>query len=246
MTMRAKSIQFTPIVCRIYTDEGIYGDGEIALAYGQARYAWFGILRDFGQLILGKDPLDTEVIWDYFYNNTFWGSNGGPVTFGAMSAIDNALWDIKGKYFGVPVYKLLGSKHTEKLRTYASQLQYGWSPSYEVMKTPEDYANAARKAVEEGFDAVKIDFFTFHRDCRPVIIPQDTQTLRPQYYINMIEERVAAVRSAVGPDVDIIMENHSSTDANSAIQIAKAIIIYPTKLKHKRKAFEEDAAFIRK
>lgn len=227
---------FTPIVCRIYTDEGIYGDGEIALAYGQSRYAGFGILKDFGLLILGKDPLDTEIIWDQLFSNTFWGCNGGPVTFGGISAIDNALWDIKGKYFGVPVYRLLGGKRTEQLRTYASQLQFGWSPNYEIMATPEDYANAAKKAVAEGYDAIKADFFTYDRDGRTIRIPQETQTLRPASYINLVEERVAAVREAVGPDVDIIMENHSSTDAASAVQLAKACE------KYRIFAFEEPSA----
>lgn len=212
---------FTPIVCRIYTDEGIYGDGEIALAYGQARYAGVGILKDYARMILGKDPLDHEIIWNDLFGNTFWGNNGGPVTFGGISAIDNALWDIKGKCFGVPVYKLLGGKRRNELRAYASQLQYGWSQAYEVMSTVEDYANAAKKAVAEGYDAIKVDFFTFDRDGRP-FTRDDTLTLREPYYIKLIEERVAATREAVGPDVDIIMENHSSTDANSALQIAKA------------------------
>lgn len=216
---------FTPIVCRIHTDEGIYGDGEAALAYGYGRYAAFGILKDYGQLIIGMDPLDQEIVWDKLYKTTFWGQNGGPVTFAGISAIDNALWDIKGKYFGVPVYKLLGGKRREKLRTYASQLQYGWSPVYECMVTAEDYANVAKKAVAEGYDCVKVDFFTFDRDGR-AFTPEDTTRLRSPYYLDLIEERVAAVREAVGSGVDIIMENHSSTDANSAVQIAQRVEKY--------------------
>lgn len=212
---------FTPIVCRIYTDEGIYGDGEVALAYGFSRYAGFGILKDFAPLILGKDPLNHEIIWNDLFGNTFWGNNGGPVTFGGISAIDNALWDIKGKYFGVPVHKLLGGKRRDKLRTYASQLQYGWSPSYETIATAEDYSTAAKKAVDEGYDAVKVDVLTFDRDGR-TLTRDETQTFREPYYINLAEERIAAIRDAVGPDVDIIIENHSNTDAQSAVQIAHA------------------------
>ncbi|MCR5229816.1 MAG: mandelate racemase/muconate lactonizing enzyme family protein [Solobacterium sp.] len=216
---------FTPVVCRIYTDEGIYGDGEAALAYGYSRNAAYGILKDFAPLILGRDPFDSEIIWNELFGNTFWGNNGGPVTYSGISAIDNALWDIKGKALGLPVYKLLGGKRQEKLRTYASQLQYGWSGEYEVMASAEDYADAARKAVGEGYDALKFDFFTFDRDGR-VFTRNDTTTLRKRYYIDLISERMSAVRNAVGNDVDIIIENHSNTDARSAVQIAEALEPY--------------------
>ena len=122
-----------PILCRIYTDEGIYGDGEAALAYGIASPAAAGMIRDLAKLIIGMDPLDSEVIWDKLYKATFWGQNGGPVVFAGISALDIALWDIKGKAFNVPIYKLLGGKRRDNLRTYASQLQFGWSDHPEVM-----------------------------------------------------------------------------------------------------------------
>ena len=94
-----KNGHWRPIVCRIYTDEGIYGDGEAALAYGESQIAAFGIVQNFAKLIIGMDPLQHEVIWDKLYRTTFWGQNGGPVIFAGISAIDIALWDIKGKYF---------------------------------------------------------------------------------------------------------------------------------------------------
>ena len=115
-----------PILCRIYTDEGVYGDGEAALAYGTAAPAAAGMIRDLAKLIIGMDPLDNEVIWDKLYKATFWGQNGGPVVFAGISALDIALWDIKGKAFNAPIYKLLGGKRRDNLRTYASQLQFGW------------------------------------------------------------------------------------------------------------------------
>ena len=136
-----------PILCRIYTDEGIYGDGEAALAYGIAAPAAFGMVRDLAALIIGMDPLDNEVIWDKLYKATFWGQNGGPVVFAGISALDIALWDIKGKAFNVPIYKLLGGKRRDNLRTYASQLQFGWSDHPEVMTTLDDYREVSKKAV---------------------------------------------------------------------------------------------------
>ena len=116
---------WTPVGIRVYTDAGIYGDGEAAMAYGSISRGAYGAVIDFSEKIIGKDPLDTEVIWEDLYKSTFWAQNGGPVTFGAISAIDVALWDIKAKYFGVPLYKLLGGKQRDKLRCYAVSCSSG-------------------------------------------------------------------------------------------------------------------------
>lgn len=227
MQVKTPNPSWRPILCRVYTDEGIYGDGEAALAYGIAAPAAFGMIRDLAALIIGMDPLDNEVVWDTLYKNTFWGQNGGPVVFAGISAIDFALWDIRGKFFNVPVYKLLGGKKQDNLRCYASQLQFGWSDHWEEAKDTEEYAANARKTVEEGYDAIKIDFFTFDRkDGRRFDKITETTGILKQYYVGLVEERVAAVREAVGPDVDIIMENHSVPDANGAVQLARAVEKY--------------------
>ena len=224
---RLKGGVWRPILIRIHTDAGIYGDGEAALAYGEAQFAAVGIVKNFARMIIGMDPLDHEIIWDKLYRSTFWGQNGGPVINAGISAIDIALWDIKGKYFNVPVYKLLGGKRRESLRTFASQLQFGWQIQERgAMRTPEDYAREARKAVTEGYDAVKVDFFQIHPEEGKHYTDLDRLGLLKQEYIHVIEERVKAVRDAVGPDVDIIAENHSATDAQSSIQIARAIEKY--------------------
>jgi L-alanine-DL-glutamate epimerase-like enolase superfamily enzyme len=212
--------QRRPVLIRIHTDEGIYGDGESALAYGVASSAAFGIVKDYAGLIIGDDPLDHEVIWNKLYKTTFWGQNGGPVTFSGISAIDIALWDIKGKYFNQPVYKLLGGKLRDELRAYASQLQFSWGPERIPLGKTEDYAAVSKQAVAEGYDAIKIDFFTYDRDKRGFTKEEQGRLLSP-YYLDLIEERIAAVREAVGPQVDIIVENHSCPDANGAIQIGQ-------------------------
>jgi L-alanine-DL-glutamate epimerase-like enolase superfamily enzyme len=212
--------QWRPVVCRVNTDEGIYGYGEAAMAYGVGASAAFGMIRDLAGCIIGMDPLENEVIWDKLYKTTFWGQNGGPVVFSGISAIDIALWDIKGKFFNVPVYKLLGGKRREKLRAYASQLQFRWGDGVNPAFATEDLAAAARHAVSEGYDAIKIDFFTYDRDGRQFSSEDTTRLLKP-YYLDLVEERISGVRRAVGPDVDIIMECHSFTDVQSAIQIGK-------------------------
>lgn len=220
-----KNGHWRPIVCRIYTDEGIYGDGEAALAYGESQIAAFGIVQNFAKLIIGMDPLQHEVIWDKLYRTTFWGQNGGPVIFAGISAIDIALWDIKGKYYNAPIYELLGGKRREKLRTYASQLQFSWGSDIIPQRTPDDYAREAKKAVAEGYDAIKIDFFTFKPD-EGNFNDNDRLGLLSPEYLQMYEARVKAVREAIGPHVDLIIENHSFTDSQSAAQLGNLVKKY--------------------
>lgn len=227
MQLETRRPTWRPIACRIYTDEGLYGDGEAALAYGIAAPAAFGMIRDLSTLIIGMDPMDNEVIWDKLYKQTFWGQNGGPVVFAGISAIDIALWDIKGKVLGVPVYKLLGGKRRDNLRTYASQLTYGWGPgTCEACGTAEEYAENCRIAVSQGYDCVKLDFFNYDRDHTPFGSGEVQTRLLSPYYVDLVEERVRACREAVGPKVDIIMENHSIPDANSAVQLGRVVQKY--------------------
>ena len=207
-----------PPLCRVYTDEGIYGDGEVALSYGGVSQAAFGMMKDLAELLIGMNPLDYEVIWQKMYRSCFWGLNGGPVVFGGMSAFDIALWDIKGKAYNVPLYRLLGGKQRESLRAYASQLQNGWGVDRKPARSPKDYARQAEIAVERGFDAVKINFLTFREDEGRYPATEQTAFLSPKY-MRVAEERIAAVREAVGPEVDIILENHCYTDAQSAAQM---------------------------
>ena len=215
-----------PILCRIHTDEGISGDGEAALAYGIASPAAAGMIRDLATLIIGMDPLDSEVIWDKLYKSTFWGQNGGPVVFAGISALDIALWDIKGKAFNVPVYKLLGGKRRDNLRTYASQLQFGWSDHAETLTTLDEYREVSKKAVAEGYDAIKIDFLTYAPEDGRRYTDEDCTRLLSPKLVDVVESRVAAVREAIGPNVDIIMENHSRPDAQSAVQLGRAVQKY--------------------
>ena len=212
-----------PVGCRIYTDEGIYGDGEGSMSYGTGSEAAFGMIEALANMVIGMDPLDNELIWDKMHRTTFWGQSPGPVVFSGMSAIDTALWDIKGKVFGVPLYRLLGGKFRPDLRCYASQLQHGFKGYHDFAFSTDKYVDVSKYAVEElGYDAIKIDFLTFDREPgRPLTNEQRRGPMTP-YYVQLAAERVAAVREAVGPNVDIIIENHSNLDALSAVQFARA------------------------
>ena len=225
------------ITVRVNTDEGISGYGEAGLAYGNCTEAAFGQCQDFAKLVIGYDPFDTEKIWEHLHRHTFWGMNGGIVVSSAMAAIDTACWDIKGKALNLPVYKLLGGKTNDKLRAYASQLQFGWRTLIEkndaltLLYDPQDYYDVVKDAVKDGYDAVKID---------PVFAPLDSKDQKSvfatqgnqvrgcyrEHDLKRSVERIAAAREAGGDDLDIIVEIHSLLDANTSAELAHALQPY--------------------
>lgn len=207
-----------PLFCRIYTDEGIYGDGEAALSYDHITTAEFGMLQDLAPLLIGMNPMEHEVIWNKLYHKCFFGLNSGPVVFAAISAFDIALWDIKGKKYQAPLHELLGGKLRNQLRAYASQLQNGFPENRRPCRTPEDYAEVTKMAMAKGFDAVKYNFTTFHEDGSRY--PQTEQApYLDGHYMQVIEARIKATRDTLGPAGDIILENHCYTDKLSATQM---------------------------
>ena len=215
--------KWRPVVVRINTDEGVSGFGEVGMAYGVGASAGFGMAKDLSRLLIGEDPMRSEFIWDKMQKKTFWGQGGGTVVSAGMSAIDIALWDIKGKVLGVPCYQLLGGKTRNELRTYASQLQFGWGDpeKKEHLTTPEQYAAAAVRAIEDGYDAIKVDVneideqgYAKRRNLYGAFARRD---LMVGY------NRLKAIREAIGYDVDIIVEAHALTDKVSAVEFGRMI-----------------------
>jgi galactonate dehydratase len=210
-------------VVRVNTDEGLSGLGEVGLAYGTGYEAGAGMAKNLAESqIIGADPMKSEKTWEAMFRGTFWALGGGPVVYGAMSAFDIAFWDIKGKALKQPVYQLLGGKTNEKLRAYASQMQYGWGsllPRIAAI-TPAEYAEQTRRALAEGFDAVKVD---------PLAIDEngkrgwDNLKIIPPARLKLIYNRVKAMREAAGPDVAIILETHSLLSGTTAIQVGRAL-----------------------
>lgn len=202
-----------PIVIRIDTDEGVYGAGEVGLAYGVGGQASITMVADLARkFLIGTDPHKVEWVWDQVFRQTFWGQGGGPVIYGALSAIDQALWDIKGKATGVAVHELMGGMVNEKLRLYAN----GW---YRKANHPEEYGDAARKVVEAGYTAMKLDPFKLDEHGKLVYPRRHTTRVRH----NLAYERLAAVRDAIGPDIDIMVEIHGNLGTMDAIKFGRMI-----------------------
>ncbi|MCX8126074.1 MAG: mandelate racemase/muconate lactonizing enzyme family protein, partial [Dehalococcoidia bacterium] len=206
-----------PVLVRVNTDEGISGVGEVGLAYGTGHNAAFGMAKDIAEgFIIGADPFRSEWMWENLFRRTFWGQGGGPVVYGGISAFDIAFWDIKGKALGVPVWKLLGGKTNPLLRCYASQIQAGWGKKIKTCRYPEEFAEEAMKAVADGYDCIKVD--PCQNDERGERL-LGLRGLLPKRLLRMVRDRIKAIREAVGPDVDIIVELHSGTAVNSAVQM---------------------------
>ena len=231
LQVKTVSPGWRPVLCRIHTDAGIYGDGEACLAFGKGAPAAFGMLKDLAAMIIGLDPMKNEVIWQKLYRDTVWGYNGGPVVFAAISAIDTALWDIKGKALGMPIHALLGGSCRDKIHTYASQLQHGWrpelfaSPEFDVCVGLDDYRRCAQCAMEEGFDAVKVDLLEL-QDNGAKTPPQEQDTILSPAMVELAQRRMEAVREVVGPSTSIIVEAHSHNSATGAVQLANALEPY--------------------
>lgn len=193
------------LFCRVSTDEGITGIGE-GTVNGFARTTETAIHEMF-QLVKGMDPFDTSRLSLLLFRDFF--SDGGQIQGAALSAIETACWDIKGKALGVPLYQLLGGRVHHKLRVYAN----GWYQS-EAGRTPEAFAEQAIGVIRKGYTALKFDpFGTAWR----VMDRSD---------FNLAVNIIAAVRDAVGPDVDILIEGHNRFSVATALQFAEAIAPY--------------------
>ena len=186
-------------------DPAVYGLGDASPMSHHEEV--MSLARGFvDKYFVGQDPLDSEVLWTTIYQDAY--GRGGRFATTALSGLDIALWDIKGKLLGQPVYKLLGGAFRPKLRVYAN----GW---YTNPGTPQQNADEARRVVDMGYTALKFDPFG-----------------QANYYTisaseaRLAEDRVAAVRHAVGLDVDILVEAHAKFNVMTAIQLGRRLEPY--------------------
>jgi galactonate dehydratase len=196
----AERADYRLVVLEVITEDGISGVGEIGLAYGAGATGAMQVACELARkYLIGHDARQPARFAERVYRNGFWMAGGGPVFLGAISALDQAMWDIKGKLFGAPTYDLLGGAMRDRIRLYCN----GWSRS---IGAPEALGERAGAEAELGFTALKFDPFKYLPDGErtPLVgrIDQDLHRLGV--------ERVRAVREAVGPDVDILLEFHGN------------------------------------
>jgi len=207
-----------PVLVQLVTNEGISGAGDAAIAYGAGATAAAGMIKDLTEaLLLGQDPFRIEALWSAMYDHTFWAKGGGPIVFAGISAIEMALWDIKGKALGVPVYEMLGGKFRDRARVYAN----GWS--FRCAK-PAEFAREAERVVRDGYTALKLyplaspDLNTPDGHLRHVSLRAIDRAAE-----NLAVERVRAVRDAVGPDVDVLLDMSGELTTDAVIRIGKRV-----------------------
>ncbi len=191
----------------VYTDAGIVGLGEA----GNWGYlvATAAAIEKFTPYLIGKDPFRIEDFNQNFYRSVYF---RGSVIMSAISAIDIALWDIKGKALGVPVYELLGGKTRDKIRVYASVMT--------KETDPESLTRSYRELQDMGFNAAKI-FVN-----GPI---QTTNNGMDEFFSGRIEdelEKVRICREAVGPHFDFILEAHRGMTKPEAIAFGTEVAQY--------------------
>lgn len=188
------------VFVKVMTDSGLYGVGEATLEYREPTVVQ--AIMELERYLVGKDPHNIEAFWHDTCRDAYW--RGGVVLMSALAGVEMALWDIKGKDLGVPVYKLLGGKVRDSVKCYAN----GW---FAGAKTPEEFAGKAKIAVENGFIGLKWDPFG------KAYLNIDPKSL------NDALDCVAAVKDAVGDKVHLIIEGHGRFNVPTAVRIGNAL-----------------------
>jgi galactonate dehydratase len=181
----------------IETDEGYSGWGE-AVIEGKASTVK-ACVEEMTEYLLGLNPLNIEDIWNLLYRGAFY--RGGPVIMSAISGIDQALWDIKGKYHNAPVYELMGGKCRDRIKVYS------WIGG----DRPSDVAKAARERMDEGFTAIKMN------------ATEELGFIDSYEKIDAVLERVASIRDSVGDNFGIGIDFHGRVHKPMAKVLAKKL-----------------------
>ena len=186
---------------KVSTDEGIVGWGEPVVESRARTVA--EACKELSRFLIGQDPLRIEYLYNVMYKNSFY--RGGPVLSSAISGIEQALWDIKGKYYNMPVYEMLGGRVRDKIRMYAHA---GGS-------TPEEFAQSCKRCSDAGFTAIKTGFSE-----REMI-----SVFRSHSYYEACEAKMRAARETC-KDIDIAIDLPGEHNPYSSIQVIEAIAKY--------------------
>lgn len=182
---------------KVETDEGIAGWGE-PIVEGKANTVKAAV-EEIGEFLIGKDPMRIEDHWQMLYRSGFY--RGGPILMSAIAGIDQALWDIKGKYFNAPVYELLGGACRDSVRVYS------WIGG----DRPSEVGKEAKEKALAGFTAIKMNG------------TEEVQYIDSYKKIDLVLERVNAIREAVGNDFGIGIDFHGRVHKPMAKILAKEL-----------------------
>ncbi|MDR3312268.1 MAG: galactonate dehydratase [Spirochaetaceae bacterium] len=185
---------------KVETDEGITGWGEPVIE-GRADTVRAAV-EEFRGYLIGKDPMRIEDHWQVMYRTGFY--RGGPEVMSAIAGIDEALWDIKGRFYNAPIYDLLGGACRDKLKVYR------WIGG----DRPADIANAALEAKAQGYSAIKMNG------------TEELHYVDNFSKIEAVSARVAAIRQACGSDFDIAVDFHGRVHKTMAKVLAHELDQY--------------------
>jgi len=217
------------IFCKIETDEGIYGWGDGS--DWDAPFTVTEAIKYLGQFLIGEDPMDIERIW--WLNVGHYRRMWGGIAWKAMAAIDTALWDIKGKALGVPVYELLGGKMRDKLRLYWTHCGTGRTgkfaklndkPEIRTLKDLEDFAKIVR---DSGYTACKTNIMELEE------LSMNEEYVKGVHSANIthntlhgMEAIVGTFRDVCGPDFDIAVDVAFEFKYGATKQLARTLEPY--------------------
>ena len=212
-------LQITSVKCgyikgslfvKIYTNQDIYGCGEGVDAIPGTYY----LVKDFERRLIGKNPLNVHRLFEDIRKGGFFQGAQAGMYVAVLSAVETALWDLAGKALNVPVYQLLGGKFRDKLRVYCDTALYQRN-----LPIPKDFADAALKAKNMGFNAMKFDLDQAND---PNKYDHYNWTASPAELQRMYDQ-IAAAREAVGPNIDILVDMHGRYDAFTGHAVAKRL-----------------------
>lgn len=204
-----EGVKYNWTMLKIYTDEGFTGVGEATNWPGSQIVETAA--QEAGQRIIGLDPMRTDFIWTKLYRDLNWVGPFG-ASMCAISGIDMALIDLKAKVLGVPMYELLGGAFRNKIRLYANYWFIGGGHN------AQDYADQAKKVMDAGFLGVKFDPFAHVNYLYGEDLNTDLGLSNEQQ--NRAFEVSKAVREAIGPDADLMIETHAMLNYKTAVTMA--------------------------
>ncbi|GAC13855.1 D-mannonate dehydratase ManD [Aliiglaciecola lipolytica] len=215
------------VTVKVITEEGIYGLGDATLN-GREMAVVSYLQEHVAPCLIGRNAHDIEDIWQYLYKGVYW--RKGPVNMAAIAAIDMALWDIKGKAAGLPVYQLLGGKSRQAVTLYA----------HASGENVEDTLDKTEDLIKQGFKAIRLQSavpglnvtYGVLGDKKDYYELQGNRPLPPeepwstQKYFNMIEELFSKARARFGNDVHLLHDVHSRLTPIESAKLGKLLEPY--------------------